>query len=108
MLSEYKKMKSDWLLDEIIKEANTVEWPSDSRLLSELRSELLIRIAAAERERDQLCFNCHNPLVRVCAICGAAAEEYDADACQRCGGRGEVRNDGFVWVTCPVCDGAAL
>jgi hypothetical protein len=28
-----------------------------------------------------------------------------ADACQRCGGRGEVRNEGFVWVACPVCDG---
>lgn len=25
--------------------------------------------------------------------------------CPRCGGRGEVRNEGFVWVACPVCDG---
>ena len=27
------------------------------------------------------------------------------DDCPRCGGRGTVRNDGFVWVACPVCSG---
>ena len=25
--------------------------------------------------------------------------------CPRCGDRGEVRNEGFVWVECPVCNG---
>jgi len=27
------------------------------------------------------------------------------DDCPRCGGRGTVRNDGFVWVACPACSG---
>lgn len=27
------------------------------------------------------------------------------DDCPRCGGRGEIRNDGFVWVACPACSG---
>jgi hypothetical protein len=44
MLSGYKKQSSEWLLDEIIKEANEVEFPSDSNLLFELRSELLSRL----------------------------------------------------------------
>ena len=30
------------------------------------------------------------------------------DNCPRCDGRGEVRNGGFVWVACPVCDGAGV
>jgi len=45
MLSGYKGMSSEWLLDEIIKSANEVEYPSDSTLLFELRTELLRRMA---------------------------------------------------------------
>jgi len=29
----------------------------------------------------------------------------DVDICPRCGRRGVVLNDGFVWVKCPVCGG---
>ena len=28
-----------------------------------------------------------------------------ADDCPRCGGRGVIRNDGYVWVVCPICKG---
>jgi len=38
----------------------------------------------------------------------AAQQGVQADNCPRCGGRGEVRNEGFVWVACPVCDGAGI
>lgn len=46
-----------------------------------------------------------------CLICGEyfvdAAEHPDAtDPCPYCGGRGTVRNDGFVWVKCPACKGS--
>jgi rubrerythrin len=29
----------------------------------------------------------------------------DVDICPRCGGRGKVLNDGYIWVRCPVCGG---
>jgi hypothetical protein len=50
MLSGYKKQSSEWLLDEIIKEANEVEFPSESNLLFELRSELLSRLTGFTAE----------------------------------------------------------
>lgn len=31
--------------------------------------------------------------------------KWNGEWCPRCGGRGSVRNEGFVWVQCPVCDG---
>jgi len=30
-------------------------------------------------------------------------EQEKPNDCPRCGGRGIVRNEGFVWVACPVC-----
>jgi rRNA maturation protein Nop10 len=29
----------------------------------------------------------------------------DLDICPRCGGRGKVLNNGYIWVRCPVCGG---
>ena len=54
MLNAYKNQSTEWLLDELIKEANTVEFPSESNLLFELRAEILNRINREEKERDEL------------------------------------------------------
>lgn len=53
--------------------------------------------------------------VAECAYCGhphskqvAAQQCVNADVCPRCDGTGRTRNDGFVWVAGPACDGTGI
>jgi hypothetical protein len=74
MLAGYKKQSSEWLLDELIKEANTVEFPSESNLLFELRSELLSRLT--KHALDGVVCTCKTPHMQLfqfgwlCVECG--------------------------------------
>lgn len=58
MLSGYKEQSSEWLLDELIKEANEVEFPSESNLLFELRSELLSRLTKRPADLAEISCAC--------------------------------------------------
>lgn len=79
MLDGYKNMTSEWLLDEIIKEANTVEFPSESNLLFELRSLLLSRCDARAREQRLAKTALSKEELYALIVCvGSAAGEYGA------------------------------
>ena len=71
MLYSYKEQSSEWLLDEIIKEANEVEFPSESNLLFELRSELLSRLTQRVPDVEVCaCKNVPEPHRGTWLICG--------------------------------------
>jgi hypothetical protein len=83
VLSEYKKMPSEWLLDEIIREANTVEFPSESNLLFELRSELLSRLTQDEAAQP----SAQTDACQACAAVGETNTLFIDDVCLECGQR---------------------
>lgn len=97
-----------WERDYMIDTVRTAGWVVPWNARMGVTGKVLCPDCAARLGNPPEHVNCKCSLVEAGEVVfgeTAAAVKWNGDWCERCGGRGEVRNEGMVWVQCPECKG---